>query len=501
MNFVDVRLLVGIDTHNDLATHFESPKEVLLVLERRTVGKKKLQVCRGDHGLRQMIRNGTIIYTASDSPWEPSEGILSAAAIGLFTTLLSYQSFSVLHTLFLGGRRRHTASPAAMHIHLLLRKCSPLAVLSALTRSDTFTRLYHFKALSPNSSIARDHGRIQPFVVIKLIVLLIAAPLLNMAALVMTLENEKVLTFREAGFGGIALSPVPNSSAIRTHRLTQFCEAPEIDWKGGDFPVMQLSLCDGPWVSKKYVVPMGRVSIVQVGEIQFVIEVQIGYTKVMSGRFAVVHTKGVKLDLQAIAPKASVDRIVDIGLEKVVRECAVTRVIFLNFSEPVQGKVLGSKSIACYDIGDSRRKAVHILRQLKQHFTIVEAEQLNLAQGSGQLFDGSDIECLRRRRKNVAFVPLVWLAVGTLLFRLLLAVVWRGNIEEGIERVIKEQLGYSCCSSLLYEDGEVISFGKKYQGGNIAQYGLERSDLPAVERFNGGVVGACREVERADGVT
>lgn len=321
-----------------------------------------------------------------------------------------------------------------------------------------------------------------------------------MAALVMTLERESVLTFREAGFRGLTFGPVSTSAATHTRRLTELCETPAVDWKPGDVPMAQFSICVGPWVSTHYINSLGRVLVLSFRQREFLVLVRIGRVEVSSARFAVLHANGVKYGLRASMTNESIEHVMDIGLKSIARWCGVPNEpgepddgLFLRI-----GTLLGSKKVPCtQEVDDAEQKSLTILWTLMRHFTIVEAEQLMVAEDSGDFFNGLNLDCLRRRRKNVPFLTLMYLSIGTLVLRIVLAIVWKNGIEEGIERLLKDQLGYSCCSNLLHADERIISFANMYQDGEVAQYGLEREDLPVVDRIRGGVVGG-RNVVRPE---
>lgn len=144
--------------------------------------------------------------------FEIKSTLATALLVSFLSTVISYQLTALLTDLTLGCKPRRIASTHTFHALLLSRRSSPLALLNALLRRDAFTRLYFrrqfytdLEALSGGKAIRRDESTVKPVAVLLLTSLLVTPPLVNMFVVGVTIESERVVSFREAKFGGFGL--------------------------------------------------------------------------------------------------------------------------------------------------------------------------------------------------------------------------------------------------------------------------------------------------------
>lgn len=130
-----------------------------------------------------------------------------------------------------------------VHIKLLIDEPSPLSISAAVFRRDVLDRLI-FRPDVPNGAhLARSPVSISKFVLCKLIILLVAAPLFNLLGILLALDVEDIVTFADADFGEVALGFSRNLSVLETESAGENCRTVKIAVKGDVRRVASILVC------------------------------------------------------------------------------------------------------------------------------------------------------------------------------------------------------------------------------------------------------------------
>lgn len=449
-----------------------------------------------------MIRDNRLTYLSSSSLWYESEfssPTLNAVAIAAAMTLISYQTTAIIFDLILGFKGKWVSTVSRLHILLITRKATPLVVSNNLLRRDWLTALYYRGDIPPGVAIARERERIRFATALVLLFLLAVAPLINIVSIVLTLEREHTRTFAESGFGGAAFGVKPGLDITEEERLTELCVRLPVLSAPGDTPLAEFSLCKLPWTGRQEGGgTQGLVSISIADAHQVLISVQIGSYSVELYKTAHLYANGTSWVIKPDLSPASVAELVDLGMGLVSEECGVADDVepvdtYVEFIEPQRENIM-AKRVPCDVDEDTRDKCARILSRIERHITLIDADILEVASKPVELaaavfFKGSQMEFIRRRRLYVG-VAVLWVIAGiTAVLRIMTALFWNNDVGDGIERIVKEQLGLGCCSSLLKADDRTIAYNRKYQSGKLGHYGVGKEDWPVVSHFEGATIG------------
>ena len=203
----------------------------------------------------------------------------------------------------------------------------------------------------------------------------------------------------------------------------------------------------------------------------------------------------------------ALNRVVEYGMERIASVCGGRREGERDQTvqypeEDGQEHVVGVLR-PCEVETDERAMelAVGILNDVGRLVTFVETERLMVAEyrltfeegGVPALpfWDGGRIALVMRRSRYVALEALGVVTAAVLLMRGLVALVGNNDVATGVDRLVRERLGFRCCDFLLGEK-EMVEFACKSQMGGVAHLGLPKADMPRVESFSGGVIGVER---------
>lgn len=458
-----------------------------------------------------MIINDTLTYASAFS--SPLSREISAPTLNLFviaavTTLLCYQSTALFSDLLLGFKPRRQASVSALHTLLLIRRSSPLAVLVNLFRSDALPRLYYNRAIPPDATIARENARISTSVVIRLLLLLLAAPLFSVISVVLTLSSESTLSFSEAGFSPVAAGlSVPGAVSVKGQRTTHECTSVPLETGPGDSPLSEFGICFTPMLAHKASLPeteMAGISIQLVTNSSLFLSIHMDKVVAFRKRTLSVHVNDVLYILKPHLTDSTVRRFVDFAMDKIAASCDADRSeefeFVLNYKNAPEFQHVSARFLPCHveTPKEAEQLAREVLASVEEFITFVPAEKLMVAEYKYVLedgnavklpyVDGSDLPLVTRRRRYLSLTALAILTSAIIVFRLLLRLVCNNDVGVGMERTVKATLGVRCCDSVANER-EIVCYSSKCQAGQEAHYGLPHGDMPEVDLFHGGTVG------------
>lgn len=427
-----------------------------------------------------------------------------------------YQKSNQKADLLFGFKTRRVASASTLQTLLLVRRSSPLAIFANLLRSDRLTRCYYARDIPSTTAIARDLEPIRIGSTLRLFILLLAGPLVSVASVILTLSNEETLSFSEAGFRGMGIGlSNPAAVPVTGKRTSQACATVPLDVGGGDTSVAEFALCTLPVVTQGRIGEReGGVGLAIASNSSMFFFVNIDKAIASREKTVSFFTRETLYYLKPELPSADVERFLDYAMARVARACGTIRKDEtdqeINYANSPDNEHIVARFIPCEvdSFEDGQQLATEILLEIDQYITFVEAEKLMVAEYvyTAELggvpflpfFDGSKLPLLTRRRRNLALSALSMLTAIVLLLRAVVTMVCNNDVGIGLERIVKETLGYNCCDSLLDEKA-IACYSSKHQDGPVAHYGLPRGDILRVEVFSGGILGQrSRELTMAD---
>lgn len=473
-----------------------------------------------------MIVEGRLTYRSVDLSWlrwEFQNFAVNDFAVAAVTTILSYQTASLLFDIFLGVKRKNVTKARDIHTLLLLRKASPLAVCNNLLRKDWLTRIYYGRDLPKDTTIARDKHHIKNKVAIRLLFLLLVPPFINIVSVMSTLWSEQKLTFADAGFQGVALGVNKNLSLVETEMMTGFCDKVPIYVARGDKPLVDFSLCAlRPIIStRNFKFGYGTVGIGVKSSSFVVVWIGLNQRLVYGTKTASMLDDQSLYRLKPDLMPESAAVFVEHGMELVAAACGLPdsssaselsddSTNALEQSETWKDvEVVKAKYIRCPVAGDTEKDALRLLRTMEKFITLVNSEKLDVVSAisvnpdvdpdASIRFDGENHDFLVRRQRNIGFSVLALMTSLFLLLRTTLLRLCNNDVSIGLERVMKERLGFPCCQSMLTRGSHSMSYNNKYQSGKAAQYGLHRTDMLEVGKFDGGIIGGEVNTDGVEG--
>lgn len=415
-----------------------------------------------------MIRDGELVYEHVPSPllhWELQNVTINAIAIALLTTVLSYQATSLLYDVCLGLKRKNVQSIRDIHVLLLIRQASVVSVFDAIARKDWFTKFRY--RLGRNAFIRREEKRVPIPVVGKLLFLLLAAPVLNILSIALTLETERDVSFADSGFGGMVLGVNRDFEVVTAEPYAQDCGLAKFNIVQGDQPVSKVSVCTV--VSEERVLslsdsPNARIAIAIIVGTKLVISVSIHDWQFQAATRATLETPDGPFFIESQLGNDSRDAVIEKGLEMIAKECGLpdaTLVVPLEQMDHHGLEVRASMEIQCptaMEPKESARKIIGILGGLTtlvpaRRFSIVNQTELyddsNVAVEDPPFFQADGEVFLTRRRRILSLPILGIVATLTILLRALTGVFCNNDIKDGLEEVLKNRLGVKSCQSLM----------------------------------------------------
>lgn len=190
---------------------------------------------------------GGLSYSAQQTrllSWEFDNPQLSAQVTAFLATLLAFQVSGLIYDLILGVKTKNVASTGDLHMVLLTRRLSPLAISSNLFRRDRLTRLYYGREnITRDSEIARDPQKIKAIVVVRFLILLSVGPLCNIAVIVLSLRTQNTLTFADVQFESIGFTAIEDPSSSSFPQTVNNCTRLPVITNPGDTSLVQFTFC------------------------------------------------------------------------------------------------------------------------------------------------------------------------------------------------------------------------------------------------------------------
>lgn len=331
--------------------------------------------------------------------------------------------------------------------------------------------------------------------VLMLFLLLVAAPIMDTAFITLSLSRTTDLSFSEAGFGSIQYGLHQNFEVLDTVQIMTSCKLVRFASRKDDFLDAKFLLCHTPLTKLPEAENLTGFIVEVNSESQIRILVFVRGNGTVGANFAELQTKEGNFRVKAGMTSESVKPLTSMALELLRKECGeISEIRSLSSGDTV----VASAQVRCARDSTTDRRNSQLLRPestiaeaLREKLTFVPSNKLLVVSREPQLDirDASEFHFLHRRERNASTFMLVVLTLSILLVRVLVGFFLSNDVADCLDYVVKDRLGFKRCDSLFWAGQERISYRKKFQEGEIAQYGLHREDLREVEKFTGGIVG------------
>lgn len=215
-----------------------------------------------------MIRNGAVSYQSKRhllQSWRPESELIFILLTALISTLLSYQASSIILDVSFGLKRRGIANFSDIHIHHLVHRMSPQAVVRALfPKGDTKITSAAVREIGIDETASPANEKIHVSIVLKLILLLFVAPVMNTISIFLTTEYDTTLTFSDAKFSGIRLGVKDNLFPVRPRKLGPDVYQINIEKEDSDTLMVSISI----WLAETttVVAPLTKAGLLQISQ-------------------------------------------------------------------------------------------------------------------------------------------------------------------------------------------------------------------------------------------
>lgn len=431
-----------------------------------------------------MIKDGAITYPGVRSTlqtWQPVDPVIYAILVATLTTILSYQATSLLFDLALGFKPRGNARVSDVGTLLLTEEASLPAACANLWDNSFIARwkFHGFRGHCPRSDLHLENNHMRLGVFAKFLSLLVVAPLVNLLTIVLNIENDRFVSFEEAQFGGISFGVNDNLTAVLKAKHSEMCSHYEPRYARLETPLTEFLTCTSEiFVGQAGVdaepVSTFKLSRGEVGEgtpgESIVAEFTHGKlsSRLVHHADVYVSPRGKAYRLRPALTLEQGTRLFQVGIERQLKECGddafgsmETRILSAEADVQHQKWEI-SQEVRCVRYAESQSMAVMV--EMTGPMTLVNDEKFEVLELkdplSGEVenptFESGDTFPLLKRRRTIASFLTLSIAVLCVAFlRGLTKFLTNNDIYIGIELVLKDKFGLSCCDSMLQSTRKV----------------------------------------------
>lgn len=446
-----------------------------------------------------MIQGGNLTYPFVNSTlqtWQTSNQALNTFLIAILSTVLSYQLAAIVFDLFLGLKPPCQTTASDVAILLLCEDCSTINLLANLHIFPTLScwKFHGFRSRIKNrcpcyahctqknrSKLSRNSSRRSTKILLKLSILLAAAPLANLLALLLTADTDRKLTFNDVGFGGLAFGLNSNFSVANAQLKIAICNEYAMALSDLETSVAEFYYCARPLATE--------VDTSVFGKAVFRLSYGMKRIGVRAPSEAVVvefrqEPYVFAFDLHAILRDENGNvwrvrtKIDDVSIVEQVFESGVKAFMGLCVGKSVEElekeSLLYTKEIA----GEAWRFEWRVRCAYSQEivktvvekeifkFTLVESEVLEVVSVDAEekVTDAGGFMFVKRRR-TFASIGVLGICVAIVaVLRIVIGIVSRNDVHLGIEMLLKDTLRLQRCDSMLQNANRVDYSERIYEG-------------------------------------
>lgn len=344
------------------------------------------------------------------------------------------------------------------------------------------------------NGIPRDDAPVKFAPAFFLVLLLLTPPVVSIFAIGVTIENERSLSFKEAGADGFFLGVSQDDQGnvidvLKRTRLTEDCEWFPVKQLPYDVVTARLMMCaqtarpGSPDDKGK----RGNIAVSLQANTIINVQIAIGsrfWDRLYSGFLRTGSEES--LVLRAAIEKELAGKLAVRTMEKITEVCGgESRVddigLLWTLPEPQEDGeqdvelvfLVGTESVPCELESEKEEleKMREVFKVVDRIISIVQTDQLLVQKPTGSqdevdFIDAGDEPFLRRRRRIMGIGVMAIAAAVVVMARVGVGMVANNDINDGIERMVKERLGLEYCESLLSDNVASTIVEYKLNGGS-----------------------------------
>lgn len=425
-----------------------------------------------------MIRNFRITYDNFETPlqvWQFQNPFLHALAVGTLATVLAYQGTAIFLDIFLGNKKRDEVTHADLFI-LLRTEDSSLSFKTTLFFLKTMFGNSDGNPRNPDKSRKVLGAGYRP--ILKLLSLLILIPTVNLICIIITLERDIVLSFRDARFGGMAVGSRADigSFTVRSDAQTSVqCFFYSINSGSRDLPLAEIFFCS-EWgeplgiqadnFTVKTVVSRSSEGDVTLGVVSLDEEKSLFIRTSLN-----IWTSGKSYRVKSILTSKEASRIAQDGANRILQLCPNSSIkgsqpqLLPPESDLHEETFTVSQPFLCNDTAIGQLDIIIAILEMERYLGPVDSETFEVAETrdsfnptfQAQFKSGDNLPLLRRRSPYVSFFSML-LATGCVcVIRVIVGFATNNDIHLGLELIVKRYADIYCCDSML-QNQSVINY-------------------------------------------
>lgn len=420
-----------------------------------------------------MIRDGQLVHGLPRSSfwsWHFQSPVADYFSIAIVTTLISYQAVGLVFDLILGFRAPNVIKVSDIHILQLVRESSPLSITASVLNSQC---LINSRLLGSFNKVAetlptRHRKRPRLPVLLKLSILLVVAPVLNMVSVLLTAEKDVVVTFSDANFGGLSVGFNEDLSSVHEYIAFESFKVYPVALLENQTPLSEFCMEIGEQESESY--GMSEVAYVSVSVGMknlsphvITIETFLRGRSILHTRIGTVYTRAKPFVVPVQVSSRAFKAFFRYALDLLRKECEAPNAVAKNMTEQLfktRWSVYSPRYLAVWGIGcRSKRAGVNMERirgEIQKPLSFQQEDQMlvepDTRNGRIQpVLNFSNEPLFRERRKHVQFVEIFVILVGLVGARFVLLIIFgvRNDVDVGTEALLRRELGIPHFFSLL----------------------------------------------------
>lgn len=309
-----------------------------------------------------------------------------------------------------------------------------------------------------------------------------APPVVNMFAVGVTLESDRAVSFSEANFGGLFLGVYADENGLRTDVLerelvTEDCDGYAIEPLAFDAITARVTVCRNTVRPGTDTTQTAYVVLLLEDGVRVLASVKVG--KMIWERHYTGYLRtgeGESLLLKAGLHSDQASPLVKGAMEAILDVCGAAsiddaEVVVESDVKKLRGQefIAGRGPIDCaVESGKAEEAVMAAFQVFDRGLTLVRTDDMmvKVPTGTSSLDDfvnAKDKQLLTRRTRVLGIGILGIVAGMVVVGRAIVGLLFNNDVNDGIERIVKERLGLEYCESLL-RDGV---------GGTVVQYNMD----------------------------
>lgn len=396
---------------------------------------------------------------------------LQALLVACLTTLISYQVSAIIIDLSLFRKPRSQAPFSTLLALLLSELCTPLAILSSILPSPALASLAYRHPPPPSPRLPDEVSRApHPKILLTLLLFLLAPPLSNLLSLVITLDHEKILSFSDTRFGGLALGLNASQPSLGIVPATLLCSQYVLTLLPNDWPLASFFQCTrvaGATASESatsFVAARVRTDAI----LEFELDLRPVYVR--SETFLEMRMEGEEAmwRVGVSAREEDLKLIVEYGVKEVIGACGGSAIGSVEVVNKEGGELEVRQQVPFCRAGEVNEVGLagRIVAGALENVTLVEGGgefQVGKVSKDGKVenfANGQALDLVRRRQSLMGASGLAVMAAILLIVRLVVGAAVGNDLYVGVELIVKDVVGGKCCDGLLQRADVVNYFGE-----------------------------------------